>query len=72
MRWIGLHNAGVSKADDSNGVSIPSFGNDPWCMCIYAECERFNTTNKFGSIKKRFPPNNEWKARNLEAKVISV
>ena len=50
MRWIGLRNAGVSKADDSNGVSIPSFGNDPWCMCIYAECERFNTTDKFGSI----------------------
>ena len=39
---IGLRNAGVSKADDSNGVSIPSFGNDP--------CERFNTTDKFGSI----------------------
>ena len=56
MRWIGLRNAGVSKTDDSNGVSIPSFGNDPWCMCIYAECERFNTTDKFGSIKKRFPP----------------
>ena len=47
---IGHRNAGVSKADDSNGVSIPSFGNDPWCMCIYAECERFNTTDKFGSV----------------------
>lgn len=53
---IGLRNAGVSKADDSNGVSIPSFRNDPWCMSIYAECERFNTTDKIGSIKKRFPP----------------
>ena len=72
MMQIGLRNAGVSKADDSNGVSIPSFGNDPWCMCIYAECERFNTTDKFGSIKKEVPPHNERKARNFEAKVISV
>ena len=53
---IGLRNAGVSKADDSNGVSIPSFRNDPWCMSIYAECERFNTTDKFESISKRSPP----------------
>ena len=45
---IGYSNAGVSKV--SNGVSIPSFRNDPWCMSIYAECERFNTTDKFESI----------------------
>ena len=50
MMQIGLRNAGVSKADDSNGVSIPSFRNDPWCMSIYAECERFNTTDKSESI----------------------
>ena len=41
-------------------------------VSIYVECERFNTTDKFESIQKRFSKRKRKPGRNSEAKVKSV